>query len=223
MSKIMFSKIDLEGVKGVLIDIDNTLYAYEPVHQIAIKACYNLFVKEITGKTSLFFEQFYNKYRQKRKDVTERLKPQSACRSRLFAFQAMFEEMNLKHAFNQALEFEGLYWNTLIKNMQLCEGAEKFLKECEEKEIKICAVSDMQAHFQIQKLQALKVNHLIDYLVTSEEVGAEKPAGIMFETALKKLQLNPEEVIMVGDNEEKDIQGATVLGIKSFLVEFVDD
>ena len=76
----------------------------------------------------------------------------------------------------------------------------------------------MQAHFQVQKLQKLKVDHLIDYLVTSEEAGKEKPHSEIFLLALAKLDLQINNVIMIGDNQIKDIEGAEKLGIKAYQV-----
>ena len=220
MNKIVFPEIDLGGVKGVFVDIDNTLYPYEPAHQKAITACYDELIRAFGIKLS--FDDFYQTYRRKRTEATKRLSPQGACRSRLFAFQSFFEEKHIPQAFSHALKFETLYWDTLINNMVLCEDASRFLLLCKERNIPVCALSDMQTHFQIQKLHTLKVDHLIDYLVTSEEVGAEKPAPVMFETALKKLKLRTDEVIMIGDSKEKDIIGAQNLGIKSYLVEVMN-
>lgn len=221
MSRVIFPHMDLTGVKGVLIDIDNTLYSYEPAHQKAIKACYEAYADSFNNDLSI--EEFYSKYREKRDEVTERLRPQGACRSRFFAFQALFEEMGISQSFNLALEYETLYWSSLIDSMKLSEDADRFLNACHEKGIPVCAISDMQAHFQVEKLQSLGVDHLINYLVTSEEVGVEKPAEIIFETSLKKLNLTADEVIMVGDNENKDIKGAAVVGIKAYKVRAESD
>lgn len=211
MNNIIFPKINLNNIKGVLIDIDNTLYPYDPSHQAAIRTCYYAYVKII--KKQISFEEFYKQYRAKRMQVTTRLRPQGSCRSRLFAFQALFEDINLPSAFNYALKFETLYWETLINTMKRSDDAYHFLLSCNEKSISVCAVSDMQAHFQIKKLQALGLERLINYLVTSEEVGSEKPSKNMFLTALQKLSLDFNDVIMIGDDESKDIQGAKSLGI----------
>jgi FMN phosphatase YigB (HAD superfamily) len=51
--------------------------------------------------------------------------------------------------------------------------------------------------------------------MVSEEVGAHKPNPLIFNTLLKKICLNPCDVIMVGDNIKNDIQGAKNAGIKS--------
>ena len=211
----IFQNIDLTHIKGVLIDIDNTLYAYEPSHKKSLEVCYKLYIKEF--QTSFTFKEFAKKYTEKRKKVTERLKPQGACRSRFFAFQSLFEEMKLPQAFNRALNYEKLYWQTFMKSMVLCEDVFNFLKQCKEENLLVCAISDMQSYFQVKKLQILGVDHLIDYLVTSEEVGVEKPSPVIFKTALEKMNLKASQVIIIGDDEEKDIQGAKSVGIKSLL------
>ena len=216
MNKIIFPKIDLENVKGVLIDIDNTLYPYNPAHEKAIKDCHNEFIKKI--KEGVSFDNFYNHYRAKRIEVTKRLYPQGSCRSRLFAFQSFFEELGDKNAFINACKFETLYWKSFNKNMILSDNAYKFLLECRSKNIQVCAISDMQTYYQTQKLKALKIDHLINFLVTSEEAGVEKPGSQIFLIALKKLNLKFNDVIMVGDDKEKDIKGAEALKIKSYLV-----
>lgn len=82
--------------------------------------------------------------------------------------------------------------------------------------LSVCAISDMQPNVQIKKLEKLEATKLIDFLVTSEEVGYEKPEPIIFEKALKKLHLEKSEVIMIGDDQLKDIEGAKSFGIKAF-------
>lgn len=220
MYKIFFPEIDLENIKGVLIDIDDTLYPYEPAHQKALSFCYEqLLLQNLVDPKKLSLSDFKLLYRSERKKVFERLTPQGACRSRLFAFQSIFESMNKNNAYVKAHEYENFYWDCLIGNMTGSSDALNFLKLCRTKGIKTCAVSDMQAHFQIRKLEALKVIDYIDFLTTSEEVGAEKPHQNMFKRSLAKMGLKPnDEVIMIGDSEEKDIKGAEKISIKTYKV-----
>jgi len=213
---IKFPSINLNGIKGVLLDLDNTLYHYDSSHLKAINECYFHYNKNINKDLS--FVDFSNIYLQKRDLVTKRLSPQGACRSRLFAFQAMFEEAKLEGSFELANEYDEIYWSNLINNMKLAKDASIFLKKCQNSSIDICIVSDMIANIQIKKIQKLGIAKNIKYLVTSEEVGTEKPDPRIFQTALDKLNLGPKEVIMIGDSENKDIKGAQALGIKSYKV-----
>lgn len=51
-------------------------------------------------------------------------------------------------------------------------------------------------------------------LVISEEVGISKPDKRIFELALNKLNVKPEEALFVGDDLEKDIDGCQNANIK---------
>ena len=73
----------------------------------------------------------------------------------------------------------------------------------------------MQATFQVEKLKKLNLSKYIDFLVTSEEAGAEKPDKKIFNLALQKMKLSKSKVIMIGDNIKKDIKGAESIGIKA--------
>tara|TARA_Y100000816_G_C25945567_1_gene493212 strand:- start:521 stop:847 length:327 start_codon:yes stop_codon:yes gene_type:complete len=94
------------------------------------------------------------------------------------------------------------------------------LKTHKKNGIKVCALSDMQMRIQVEKLKKLKLNKVIDFLVTSEEVGIEKPAKKIFKHALRKLSAEPSRTLMIGDNVKKDIDGALAIGINAFHHKF---
>jgi putative hydrolase of the HAD superfamily len=64
---------------------------------------------------------------------------------------------------------------------------------------------------------------LFDAAAISEEVGVEKPDARMFRTALDQLGI-PEEhygrTVMVGNNLERDIRGANMLGMVSVWLDW---
>lgn len=208
-----FSNILLDGLKGVLIDIDDTLYSYDPCHQFALES---VFAHETLG---LEKEDFFYRYRQARDSVTMRLNGQGACRSRLFAFLYMIETLKLSSAYVKAYQLDQIYWDKFIEYMEMDDNAFGFLMRCNQNQIPICAVSDMTAHIQIRKLQKLKLTSLINFLVTSEEVGIEKPDALMFRAGLEKLKAEPSQVIMIGDSFKKDVEGACKLGIKAYHID----
>ena len=45
-----------------------------------------------------------------------------------------------------------------------------------------------------------------------------KPSKLLFETALERAKVAPEDVVMLGDNPSTDIEGATTLGMQSVLI-----
>ena len=59
----------------------------------------------------------------------------------------------------------------------------------------------------------------LDFNVTSFEVGCEKPQPEIFQAALHKSRLNPEEAVYVGDQYELDVIGSRNLGMKAILLD----
>ena len=71
---------------------------------------------------------------------------------------------------------------------------------------------------QWEKLIRLNLYHFFDEIITSEEVGLEKPNKAIFEEALEKMNCKAEGSIMVGDKYEIDIVGAIDAGMSAILV-----
>lgn len=216
MNNIRFPQVDLANVKGVLLDIDDTLYSYDSCHKIALQHTYECYqTYQIIHET---YDEFAVAYKEKRDLIKNRIPESGSCRSRVNAFKDLLEERNDPQLFSHALELDECYWGSLIDAMVLADDAKSFLENCFEKEIPICLVSDMLTTIQLRKLIKLDIQKYIRFLVTSEEVGVEKPSPQIYHYALAKLGLSPSEVIMIGDNHEKDIKGAEALGIKAYQV-----
>jgi putative hydrolase of the HAD superfamily len=66
-------------------------------------------------------------------------------------------------------------------------------------------------------LHNLGLDQYFDAIITSVDVGYEKPHEEIFRVALQELGLQPSEVVMVGDRIEKDVVGANRMGIASIL------
>jgi len=59
----------------------------------------------------------------------------------------------------------------------------------------------------------------LDFKVTSAEVGCDKPNPEIFQAALKKAQVKPNEVVYVGDQYDLDIVGARGVGMTALLID----
>ena len=66
---------------------------------------------------------------------------------------------------------------------------------------------------------ALGIDPHLDVLVTSLEVGAEKPDPRMFQAALNKVGISPNEAVHVGDQYHSDVGGAKAVGIHAVLLD----
>lgn len=157
-------------------------------------------------------------YRAARQAVTDRLRPQGACRSRLFAFQALCEQRGETAPYLLAHELDAIYWRTFLDAMTMDAEALDFLYRCKQAALPVCVVTDMTAHVQIEKLQSLGLTDLINHLVTSEEVGAEKPDPRMFAAGLAKLGVEAAGAMMIGDDYDKDVRGAERCGLRASYI-----
>jgi putative hydrolase of the HAD superfamily len=69
-----------------------------------------------------------------------------------------------------------------------------------------------------QALEAAGLRHLFDVVVDSTLVGVEKPDPRIFQAALDRLGVRPEEAIYVGDLYEIDVLGARAAGVEPVLL-----
>ena len=130
----------------------------------------------------------------------------------------MFEKKIGHTNIDLAVRFEELYWRSFYTKMSLRPGVEDFFKNCNSSGVIICLITDLSAKVQFEKIKFLKIDPYINFVVSSEEAGADKPGTAIFKLALEKAGLLPEQVIMIGDSYEKDVVGAAKLGMKTFLV-----
>ena len=193
--------------KGVLLDLDNTLYDYDTPHEIALAETLERFGK----KFGLTFDEVVALFDRAKNMNHRQLALTAASHHRLFYFQKMLE---LIGAFDlsDCLELDSMYWDIFMAHIKPEPYAMDFLKELH---VPKCIVTDFTAHAQYKKLIKLEMDPWIDHLVTSEEAGVEKPHPFIYSLALKKLGLKPEDCIMIGDSYKKDCIGAQAMGIDS--------
>lgn len=195
-------------VEGLLIDIDNTIYPYEPAHQTALKAALDQ-LAEISGVNVQLLEKGY--YRAKEM-VHCRLADTGSSHNRLLYFQRMCEDLGLPSV-PTACHLRDAYWDQFFQAMRLDEGVIEFLESLGS--TPICWITDFTAEVQFRKISRLGLDRFARYVVTSEEAGVEKPHPRLFRLALSKLGLAPESVCAIGDSYDKDILGAMSLGMSA--------
>jgi len=205
----MFHKVKLEKYKGILIDLDDTLYVYEPNHQRALAA----FLKVFSAQYNVRDEQSMETYLLARITVHQQLHGQAASHSRLLYAKTMIEMQTGKTNAAFALQMEKIYWDTFLTEIALHPLAIEFLDSCLMQKIPVAIVTDLTTAIQLRKFEHLGLGKWINLMITSEEAGAEKPAAAPFLMALNKMGLTPQEVIMIGDSAKKDQAGAVALGI----------
>ena len=198
-------------INGVIFDIDGTLYSYIENHKRALK----ILCKFTEKNLNVSEEKFLEVYCEAREIIKSRLSDGGALHSRVLFFQTALELLG-KNPFCHILEMYQIYWDSFLAEMKLFDGAAEFIYKLKDAGKKISVCTDMTAHIQYRKIERLGLNNFIDFMVSSEETGLEKPSPKMFELALKKMNLAAEEVAYFGDSPDRDIEGAAHVGIKPF-------
>ncbi|MFJ8353838.1 HAD family hydrolase [Bacillus paramycoides] len=80
--------------------------------------------------------------------------------------------------------------------------------------IKVGIITNGSTQRQKAKIINTNLNSYFDTIIISEESGFSKPDKRIFELALNKLNVQPEDVLFVGDDLEKDIGGCQNANIK---------
>lgn len=189
---------------AVIVDLDNTLYDYDMPHGRAMAAVRSKMQRtlNIDGK------QFDEMFDRARADVKHKLGHTASSHSRLLYFQRMLELIGMKSDVVASLDFEQTYWRMFLSSARLYPGAREVLLLLRSLGVPLVLVTDLNTRIQFRKIVYFGLEAVFDYVVTSEEVGADKPDARMFLTAMDKLGLaHDQPVWMLGDDEKKDGQG----------------
>ncbi|EKQ50528.1 MULTISPECIES: HAD-IA family hydrolase [unclassified Clostridium] len=195
-------------IKGAIFDLDDTLYNYKDINEIAINKVCEYICKQLNIDKNTFYTAFELGRENTKKFMTYDC---AAKHNRIIYFQKTLESLGV-NPIAYALEMYDIYWNTMLETMELNCGVIELFEYLKRNKIKIAVCTDLTTHIQHRKLRKLGIDKYIDCIVTSEEAGFEKPNPIMFKLCLDKLGLQPQETFYVGDSFKKDIIGAYNMG-----------
>jgi putative hydrolase of the HAD superfamily len=68
-------------------------------------------------------------------------------------------------------------------------------------------------------LEQLGISKFFRHVFVSSELGADKPDSLIFRRSLKFIDLEPEQVLHVGDDPERDWKSATAAGLSIFRLD----
>ena len=189
---------------AVILDTDNTLYDYAPAHRKAITTTRS----KATSLLGITEEDFDKAYEKARKEVKDRLGNTASSHSRLLYFQRLIEIVGLKTQLLLTLDLNQTYWRTFLTSAHLFEGVRAFLEELRHQDIPTTIITDLTSQVQYRKIIYFGLEQYFDFVVTSEEVGVDKPdpAGLLL--AKEKLNIGNGRIWMIGDDPVADIQGA---------------
>ncbi len=194
-----------------MIDLDNTVYPYQPCHEAGLRAAQRLAVTvhNYWGVPA----RFVGHYQEARQAVKSQIGLQAAGHCRLLYFKKMLEIQFGRTDIEATARLHEAYWQGYFSRMKPDPGCRELLHDLRASNVRLAWVSNYTTERQMLKLRALGLEQAADFLITSEEVGVEKPNSTVLDHALARLKAGPEEAWMVGDDLEEDIGAARVLGL----------
>ena len=192
------NNVDLTKIKAVAFDIDGTLYR-------AWK--FNLRIFPYFAFHSFFFLKY---------GLVRNIMHKTDATPEFVKLQATHMAKKLKCTPEEAeARLEKIIYKGLEKyfvNLKPCKGAIEFIKDLKSHGYKIGILSDFPPE---QKGAIWGVKELSDVVLGSEEAGALKPDSTPFLRLAKELNLEPEQILYVGNNHKYDIEGAHKVGMQT--------
>jgi len=188
-------------VKAVIFDIDNTLMDFMRMKRAAVDAAVDSMIEAgLEIKKEKMVEEIFNIYWQ------EGIEDQN-----------IFDKVLLKK-FGQ-IDYKILaagivgYKRAKEGHMTLYPHVRYTLTELIKMGIKMGVVSDAPRLPVWLRIVGLGLHHYFEGVITFDDTGERKPSPKPFKKIMEKLNIVPQEAIMVGDWAERDIVGAKNLGM----------
>ena len=200
-------------IKTIIFDIDNTMYSFKTGNQAGMAALC-AYAKEQFGIAE---GEFLDKFKKGKKLAEDRVGTDTAAiHNRLIRMQVILELMG-KPLFPHALNLYHCYWDALLASAKPEPGLLDAMKALKAAGLTLGVGTDMTAYIQYKKLERLGAAPYIDFITTSEEVGAEKPNPRLFLECARKAGVPAGECLFIGDSLAKDVRGAIGAGMLAFL------
>jgi FMN phosphatase YigB (HAD superfamily) len=197
-------------LQAILLDLDNTLYDYDPCNEAGLDAAY----EHLARFSPLESREFRRLHDESRDALAARLRHGAASHSRLLIFREILARLAWPVTLDWVLELHDEYWRGFYGRMVPAAGLDATLEQLGQR-APLALVTNQTTEVQLRKVQRLGIEFHLTQIVTSEEAGADKPNRRIFELTLARLGgCPPAAAAMVGDRAG-DIIGAQNVGLHS--------
>lgn len=197
-------------IKGVIFDFDNTLMDFMKMKRAAVEAAVEAMIDAgLTYKKQEMLDKIYKVYWEE--GIED---------------QQIFDKVLMKEfgKIDYKILASGIigYRRAKEGTLALYPHVHLTLTGLVHKGLKMAVVSDAPRLPVWLRICGLGLQHYFDAVVTFDDTGVKKPDPKPFLTALKYLNLKPEEAIMIGDWAERDMVGAKKVGLTTVFARYGD-
>lgn len=103
-------------------------------------------------------------------------------------------------------------------HIRLYAGAKELLRQLHERGRGVYLLSNAQRIFTERELRYLQIDDCFDGILISSDCGVKKPDERFFRILLEKYRIEPENALMIGNDQNSDIAGAKRVGMDTFYI-----
>ena len=197
-------------IKAIIFDLDNTLLDFMKMKQFAVKAAITAMNEAgLNIDEDLAYKNIFKLYESKG-----------------WENQQVFDDFlmqNFGKVSNKILA-AGIvsYRRAREATLLVYPNVNKTLIELIKMGVQLAVVSDAPSREAWMRLYYLNLHHVFDPVLTYDDSGAHKPSPKPFEMALDILNVNSDEALMIGDWPDRDVVGASQIGMKTIFARYGD-
>ena len=197
-------------IKAVIFDLDNTLMDFMKMKSMSIDAAINGMIEAgLNLKFNSAKEHIYKIYEKKG-----------------YEYQEVFDDF----IFDYCGKVENKYLAAAIVSyrkikdatMVLYPNVNSTIISLSKIGLKLGIVTDAPSREAWIRLYSMRMHHLFDVVVTFDDTNKRKPSPEPFRKASDFLEINPENILMIGDWPERDVIGAKKLNMKTAFARYGD-
>jgi putative hydrolase of the HAD superfamily len=141
------------------------------------------------------------------------------CEKDVEKFKLLYKYLGLPAPTDDDMEsFTNIYRPTYRSCRKATPGSIETLVKLRDLGYRIGIITNGPTEGQIRKAEDIGVGHLVERIITSEEVGVSKPSKEIFRYAARHFGIYPENTYMIGDSISCDIRGAIDSGLKQAVL-----
>jgi putative hydrolase of the HAD superfamily len=215
----ILSQLEFSTVKNIFFDLDGTLHDFKIVARMAMSSVYdkidNTYGIEVGDLQKVYGEIMEQVEKQAFSDGKK------SYEYRKERFAKLLKHFSIENE-GFVTELVELYGDIFESNLSI-EGVTLDTLQSLSCDYKIFLITEGPLDAQLRTIKILDIEKFFQGIFTSGESGKIKETGELFDLARNKLNLQKNEVVIIGDSLARDIKGANIAGIQSILVKFFND
>lgn len=190
-------------IKAIIFDLDDTLIKETDY----ISSGFNYLSKIISVEHGLNTKSIYSDLKELFEESTK------------YVYNRLLDKYGIPYDENKIQYYVGLYRNHRPR-ISLSRTVIKLLKYLRDSGYKIGVITDGYKETQRNKINSLKLENYVDEIIVTDELGREywKPHPKAFEKIRKKLNIDFNEMVYIGDNPQKDFYISEVHPVKTIRI-----